>query len=112
MFTLTDPDAFRRGAAGVGLILALLCLLPGMIVDPLGFGVEDTLGYAENPRGTGVSATLLHYAWVLWVPGVIGMVHLVRCRGASSPTWPGWSPCSANRGRFSCWSSSAPWAWR
>ncbi|MET8053009.1 hypothetical protein ABZU75_35990 [Streptosporangium sp. NPDC005286] len=81
MFTLTNPDAFRRGAAGVSLVLAPLCLLLGMIVDPLEFGVEDTLGYAENPGATGVSATLLHYAWVLWVPGVIGMVHLVRRRG-------------------------------
>jgi len=81
MFTLTNPDAFRRGVAGVSLVLAPLCLLLGMIVDPLEFGVEDTLGYAESPGAAGVSATLLHYAWVLWVPGVIGMVHLVRSRG-------------------------------
>ncbi|MEZ0075697.1 hypothetical protein [Planotetraspora sp. GP83] len=29
----------------------------------------------------GISTTLLHYAWVLWVPGVIGLVHLVRGKG-------------------------------
>ncbi|MEU7910050.1 hypothetical protein [Microbispora bryophytorum] len=29
----------------------------------------------------GVSATLLHHAWVLWVPGVIGLVHLVCGKG-------------------------------
>ncbi|MFC4060470.1 hypothetical protein ACFOWE_19370 [Planomonospora corallina] len=81
MFSLTNADAFRRWAAGVSLVLAPLCLLLGMIVDPLEPGIDDPLGYADNPVATGISATLLHYAWVLWVPGVIGMVHLVRRRG-------------------------------
>ncbi|GIH97106.1 hypothetical protein ACFFMN_19855 [Planobispora siamensis] len=81
MFSFTDPDAFRRWAAGVSLVLAPLCLLLGMIVDPLEAGGNDVLGYARNPAATGISATLLHYAWVLWIPGVIGLVHLVRERG-------------------------------
>ncbi|ACZ90278.1 hypothetical protein [Streptosporangium roseum] len=81
MFDLTNPDAFRRRAAGASLVLAPLCLLLGMIVDPLEAGGDDVLGYASNPAATGISATLLHYAWVLWVPGVIGLVHLVRRRG-------------------------------
>ncbi|WP_433421426.1 hypothetical protein ACQP1V_10460 [Microtetraspora malaysiensis] len=77
----TNPDTFRRTAAGVSLILAPLCLLLGMAVDPTEWGAEDVLAYANNPAATGVSATLLHYAWVLWVPGVIGLVHLVRRKG-------------------------------
>ncbi|WP_433353901.1 hypothetical protein ACQP25_10490 [Microtetraspora malaysiensis] len=77
----TNPDTFRRTAAGVSLILAPLCLLLGMAVDPTESGGEDVLAYANNPAATGFSATLLHYAWVLWVPGVIGLVHLVRRKG-------------------------------
>ncbi|MCC5580849.1 hypothetical protein IMZ11_35050 [Microtetraspora sp. AC03309] len=78
---ITNADTFRRTAAGVSLILAPLCLLLGMAVDPTESGSEDVLAYANNPAATGVSATLLHYAWVLWVPGVIGLVHLVRRKG-------------------------------
>ncbi|MFB9892439.1 hypothetical protein [Planobispora takensis] len=81
MFSFTDPDAFRRWAAGVSLVLAPLCLLLGMIVDPLTAGADEVLGYARNPVATGVSASLLHYAWVLWVPGVLGLVHMVRGKG-------------------------------
>jgi hypothetical protein len=36
MLSLTRPDAFRRRAAGVSLILAPLRLLPGMIGSFLG----------------------------------------------------------------------------
>ncbi|MEV0973053.1 hypothetical protein [Microtetraspora glauca] len=78
---ITNADRFRRTAAGLSLILAPLCLLLGMAVDPTESGSEDVLAYANNPAATGVSATLLHYAWVLWVPGVIGLVHLVRRKG-------------------------------
>ncbi|WP_066948026.1 hypothetical protein [Microtetraspora fusca] len=77
----TNPDTFRRTAAGVSLILAPLCLLLGMAVDPTESGADEALAYANNPAATGVSATLLHYAWILWVPGVIGLVHLVRRKG-------------------------------
>lgn len=78
---LTNANSFRRVAAGASLILAPLCLLLGMAADPSEPGVEDPLVYANNPGIVGVSATLLHYAWVLWVPGVIGLVHLVRGKG-------------------------------
>ncbi|GLX07679.1 hypothetical protein [Microbispora sp. NBRC 16548] len=78
---LTNANTFRRVAAGTSLILAPLCLLLGMAVDPSEPGVDDPLAYAHNPGAVGVSATLLHYAWILWVPGVIGLVHLVRKKG-------------------------------
>ncbi|MEV0630031.1 hypothetical protein [Nonomuraea wenchangensis] len=78
---LTNASAFRRTAAGVSLLLAPLCLLLGMITDPSEPGVTDPLVYADNPAAVGVSATLLHYCWVLFVPGVIGLVHLVRRKG-------------------------------
>jgi hypothetical protein len=78
---ISNANSFRRVAAGVSLILAPLCLLLGMAVDPSEPGVDDPLVYAHNPGAVGVSATLLHYAWILWVPGVIGLVHLVRRKG-------------------------------
>jgi hypothetical protein len=78
---LTNANAFRRTAAGVSLLLAPLCLLLGMVTDPSEPGVTDPLVYANNPEAVGVSATLLHYCWVLFVPGVIGLVHLVRRKG-------------------------------
>ncbi|GAA2211243.1 hypothetical protein GCM10009850_067020 [Nonomuraea monospora] len=78
---LTNASAFRRVAAGACLVLAPLCLLLGMVTDPTEPGPYDPLVYAENPGAVGVSATLLHYAWVLFVPGVIGLVHLVRRKG-------------------------------
>ncbi|GAA4925752.1 hypothetical protein HD597_011497 [Nonomuraea thailandensis] len=78
---LTDANTFRRLAAGACLVLAPLCLLLGMVTDPTDPGPYDPLAYARNPAAVGVSATLLHYAWVLFVPGVIGLVHLVRRKG-------------------------------
>ncbi|NUW31625.1 hypothetical protein HTZ77_09320 [Nonomuraea sp. SMC257] len=78
---IANANSFRRTAAGVSLVLAPLCLLLGMITDPSEPGVEDPLAYAHNPGAVGVSATLLHYAWVLFVPGVLGLVHLVRRKG-------------------------------
>ncbi|GII85242.1 hypothetical protein Ssi03_32320 [Sphaerisporangium siamense] len=78
---ISHANSFRRVAAGASLVLAPLCLLLGMAADPTRPGVDDPLVYANNPVAVGVSATLLHYAWVLWVPGVIGLVHLVRRKG-------------------------------
>ncbi|MFF5211158.1 hypothetical protein [Streptosporangium sp. NPDC000396] len=78
---ISNANSFRRVAAGASLVLAPLCLLLGMAVDPVQPGVEDPLAYAHNPVAVGISATLLHYAWILWVPGVIGLVHLVRRKG-------------------------------
>ncbi|MEU7004738.1 hypothetical protein [Nonomuraea sp. NPDC046570] len=78
---VSNANSFRRVAAGASLILAPLCLLLGMITDPTEPGPVDPLAYAKNPAAVDVSATLLHYAWVLFVPGVIGLVHLVRRKG-------------------------------
>ncbi len=76
---IANANSFRRLAAGACLVLAPLCLLLGMVVDPYEPG--DVMAYANNPGAAGISATLLHYAWVLWVPAVLGLVHLVRGRG-------------------------------
>lgn len=78
---IANASSFRRVAAGASLVLAPLCLLLGMIIDPTEPGPYDPLAYADNPAAAGVSATLLHYAWIFFVPGVIGMVHLVRGKG-------------------------------
>ncbi|MFI6175968.1 hypothetical protein ACIA8R_10590 [Nonomuraea sp. NPDC051191] len=67
----TDALLIRRFLAGASLVLAPVCLILGMIFDPSRPGVEDPLVYARNPGAVGVSATLLHYAWVLFVPALI-----------------------------------------
>ncbi|WP_248960125.1 hypothetical protein [Sphaerisporangium perillae] len=79
---MTDANSFRRRAAGVALILAPALLLLSMIIDPTGeSGQAEGLAYAAHPGAMSVAATLLHYCWVLLVPGVLGMLHLVRRRG-------------------------------
>ncbi len=79
---ITNPASFRRRAAGASLILAPLCLLLGMAIDPVPSGITETgPSYALHPTAVGISASLLHYCWVLLVPGVIGLIHLVRGRG-------------------------------
>ncbi|MFF4196335.1 hypothetical protein [Nonomuraea sp. NPDC001831] len=85
----TDALSIRRFLAGASLVLAPVCLILGMITDPSEPGVEDPLVYAHNPGAVGVSATLLHYSWVLFVPGVIGMVLLVRGKGRALATVAG-----------------------
>ncbi|MBB2912081.1 hypothetical protein FHS43_003361 [Streptosporangium becharense] len=83
MSVLSDPLRFRRSAAGLCLIAAPLVYVVGIVVDPnlrLG-GVEESLGiYGRYPEQVSVSASLLHWSWVLLIPGIIGMIHLIRRR--------------------------------
>jgi hypothetical protein len=79
---MTNTNTFRRRAAGVSLLLAPVSLLLGMIIDPTPKGGQtEGLAYAAHPGAMGLAATLLHYCWVLLVPGVIALLHLVRERG-------------------------------
>ncbi|MBO3745849.1 hypothetical protein J5X84_07185 [Streptosporangiaceae bacterium NEAU-GS5] len=79
---MTNANKSRRIMAGISLMLAPVALLLGMIIDPTPQGGQtEGLAYAAHPEAVGVSATLLHYCWVLLVPGVIGLLHLVRERG-------------------------------
>ncbi|MFI6451333.1 hypothetical protein ACIBF6_07230 [Streptosporangium amethystogenes] len=82
MPSLSNPLGFRRWAAGVCLIVAPLLYIAGAVVDPALRQGGDTTGvYGRYPEQVSVSASLLHWSWVLMVPGIIGMIHLIRHRG-------------------------------
>ncbi|MEU6408064.1 hypothetical protein [Microbispora sp. NPDC046933] len=84
MSVLSDPRTFRRSAAGLCLIIAPLVYVAGILTDPAlrqGRG-DDTVGvYGQYPEQVSVSASVLHWSWVLLLPGIIGMIHLIRQRG-------------------------------
>ncbi|GAA3077006.1 hypothetical protein [Streptosporangium carneum] len=83
MSPLSDPVRFRRLAAGVCLIAAPVMYVAGILADPalrLGGGVDTVGVYGRHLEQVSLSAALLHWSWVLLVPGVIGMIHLVRRR--------------------------------
>ena len=71
----------RRLLAGACLLAAPLFYVAGLVADPaLRAGDEATGAYGRHPGQVSVSAALLHWSWVLLVPGIIGMIHLVRRR--------------------------------
>src|SRR5215218_10802871 len=71
-----------RKAAAVCLVAAPVALTVATGVDPAlgndpGYGV-----YRAHPDATQWHALLLHWAWVLFVPGLLGLLAPVRRRGA------------------------------
>ncbi len=71
-----------RLAAAVCLVTAPLALAVATGVDPAlgddqGYGV-----YRQHPGATQWHALLLHWAWTLFVPGLLGLLAPVRRRGA------------------------------
>lgn len=71
-----------RKAAAVCLVAAPIALAVATGVDPAlgddqGYGV-----YREHPSATQWHALLLHWAWVLFVPGLLGLLAPIRRRGA------------------------------
>ncbi|MEU7004686.1 hypothetical protein [Nonomuraea sp. NPDC046570] len=81
MSVLADPGRFRRTAAGLCLVLAPLLHVAALVADPAIRQGGDTIGvYGRYPGQVSISASLLHWSWVLLVPGIIGMVHLIRDR--------------------------------
>ncbi|BCB77941.1 hypothetical protein GCM10022251_37480 [Phytohabitans flavus] len=82
MSILADPLRFRRYAAGICLIAAPLVYVAGLVADPALREGSDSIGaYGRHPGWVSLSASLLHWSWVLLVPGIVGMVHLIRHRG-------------------------------
>ena len=82
MSVLSDARAFRRTAAGLCLVAAPLVYVAGVVADPALRQGGDTVGvYGRYPEQVSVSASLLHWSWVLLVPGIIGMIHLIRHKG-------------------------------
>ncbi len=82
MSALSDPRRFRRTAAGLCLVVAPVLYVAGVVADPALRQGGDTVGvYGRYPDQVSVSASLLHWSWVLLLPGIVGMIHLVRWRG-------------------------------
>src|ERR1700754_3875644 len=79
MPTLTDPHRLHRRAAGSCLIAAPLLYIAGIVADPA-LRLGDPDAYGKYPDQVGISAAVLHWSWVLLIPGIIGMIHLVRGR--------------------------------
>ncbi|GAA5042780.1 hypothetical protein HNP84_002100 [Thermocatellispora tengchongensis] len=79
----SDPNRLRRLAAGGCLIAAPVLYVAGVIADPalrLGEAGENVGVYGQNLEQVSLSAAVLHWSWVLLVPGIVGMIHLVRRR--------------------------------
>ncbi|MDG6102158.1 hypothetical protein Daura_44505 [Dactylosporangium aurantiacum] len=75
------PHTLRRLLAGACLVAAPLVYVAGLVVDPaLRAGDAADGAYGRHPGQVSVSAALLHWSWVLLVPGILGMIHLVRRR--------------------------------
>lgn len=83
MLKINDANNFRRTAAGLCLIGGPLLVLIGGLVTP--WEESDTLAayltaLAESPTRAQISAVLLYLGFLLFVPGVFGMIHLIRTR--------------------------------
>ncbi|WP_371780707.1 hypothetical protein [Streptosporangium subroseum] len=82
MSVLSDPRTLRRSTAGICLLAAPLVYVAGLVADPAIRQGGDTVGvYGRYPEQVSVSASLLHWSWVLLIPGIIGMIHLIQHRG-------------------------------
>jgi hypothetical protein len=71
-----------RKAAAVCLVTAPVALAVATGVDPA-LGADQSYGiYRQHPDATQWHSLLLHWAWVLFVPGLLGLLAPVRKRGA------------------------------
>ena len=71
-----------RKAAAVSLVTAPILLAVATAVDPA-LGDDQGYGiYRQHPGATQWHSLLLHWAWVLFVPGLLGLLAPVRRRGA------------------------------
>jgi hypothetical protein len=71
-----------RKAAAVCLVTAPLALAVATGVDPA-LGDDQGYGiYRQHPGATQWHSLLLHWAWTLFVPGLLGLLAPVRQRGA------------------------------
>lgn len=81
MARFSDPQTLRRWTAGCCLLGAPVLYVAVLVADPAIRDGGDAVGvYGAFPGQVAVSASLLHWGWVLLIPGIIGMVHLVRDR--------------------------------
>jgi hypothetical protein len=81
---IKDPPNFRRTLVGLCLIVAPLIILAGSVIQPTSEGdeVREWLPeLAEDPGRNDAATTLFIFGFVLLVPAIIGLVHLIRDRG-------------------------------
>ena len=71
-----------RRAAAVSLVAAPIALAVATGVDPA-LGDDQGYGiYRQHPGALQAHSILLHWAWVLFVPGLLGLLVPIRRRGA------------------------------
>nr|WP_221380450.1 hypothetical protein [Actinoplanes polyasparticus] len=82
-----------RKVAAASLVLAPVALAVSTGIDPA-LGDDQGYGiYRRHPEATQWHSLLLHWAWVLCVPGFLGLLALVRRRGAVLAGVAGWPRC-------------------
>ncbi|MEU4422351.1 hypothetical protein AB0F81_17125 [Actinoplanes sp. NPDC024001] len=71
-----------RKAAAASLVAAPIALTVATGVDPA-LGIPEQYGiYRQHPGAVQAHSILLHWAWVLFVPGLLGLLAPIRQRGA------------------------------
>jgi hypothetical protein len=75
----TAAAARRYGSAGC-LILSPILLTLGLVTIP-GTSSEHFDNFVGNEGLAQVSAVLLHWAWVILIPGIIGLIPIMRGKG-------------------------------
>ena len=83
MLALSDPTRFRRGLGSASLLLApLLGLAAAVIAPPSSSNTAADLALISAHHSAFVAEAVLEAAaWIVFIPGVLGMVHLLRQRG-------------------------------
>lgn len=83
MLKIWDADNFRRTLAGLCLIAAPLVLLVALLVHPGEGegGLVQTI--SDNPGRVEISNLLIIISSVLFVPGLLGILRLIRERGVT-----------------------------
>jgi hypothetical protein len=83
MLNIKDPSNFRRTLAGLSLVIAPLVILVASVTQP--DTADDSREYladlAEEAGRADLSTTLFIVGFWLLLPGVLGLIHLVRRRG-------------------------------
>jgi hypothetical protein len=84
MLRIKDPSNFRRTLVGLCLIAAPVILLAASIIQPTNEGDEAREWLPDLAQDVGrndAATTLFIVGFVLLVPALIGLVHLIRDRG-------------------------------
>ena len=83
MLTLSDATRFRRGLSSASLLLApLLGLAAAVVAPPSSSNTAADLALISAHHSAFLAEAVLEAAaWIVFIPGVLGIVHLLRQRG-------------------------------